>query len=276
MAAVLSASDPADERQLGSPSPPDQARDVLAHFHIFKNAGVSIDASLRESFGRAWESFDPAVDWTNVTTARVLRFLERRPALRAFSSHQLRWPSPDTPGVRIHPIVFVRHPIDRVASIYSYSRHLGDAEASARTFPEYVDWITRPAGQIVASSFQTLFLSDDEELVSRPELGPPTRATAAHLEQAMRRIDSLSAFGLVERFDDSVAWLAATLAPTFPELRLRSRHENAQRPAAPLAQRLEEIAIALGPALHKRLVRCNEADLELYRYTVQRFAERAF
>jgi hypothetical protein len=241
---------------------------VVVHYHIFKNAGTSIDQCLGESFGDRWDSYDPDPDWANVTTTQLLEYLTERPDLRALSSHQLRWPHPTTDMIRVHPLVFVRHPIDRVASVYAFLHRIEHRDAVDRTFSEFVDWLTSFEGGMVGCSFQTLFLSDDDRLRG------VSRATSDHLAQAVARIDSLPAFGIVERFDESVTWFEATLRPTFAQLRLRSIHHNSLRSEVPLEQRLQDIEGALGSERLRRLVARNEADLELYEHAVTSFAAR--
>ena len=34
-------------------------QNILVHFHIYKNAGTSIDHSLSRSFGASWTTFEP-------------------------------------------------------------------------------------------------------------------------------------------------------------------------------------------------------------------------
>ncbi|MHC4588862.1 MAG: hypothetical protein ACYTAQ_05875 [Planctomycetota bacterium] len=52
----------------------------------------------------------------------VLRHVRERPDVIAFSSHQARFPVPTDDAVEFHPIIFLRHPITRVASVYAFER----------------------------------------------------------------------------------------------------------------------------------------------------------
>lgn len=248
-------------------------RDVIVHYHIFKNAGTSIDASLSASFGSGWLSYDPDPVWTNVLPQEILGVFESRPDLRAISSHQLRWPEPAAEGLRVFPLVLLRHPIDRIRSIYEYGKRVGYTDIIGRTFPEYVDWLLRPEGSIVARSFQTLFMSDDDALRETPEV--PSVVTPAHFESARRRIDGLEMFGLVERFEESVAIFDRVLRSKFPDLDLLPHVENASPGKAELLEtRLTHIADALGERRYQRVIRTNEADLELWHHAMAQFEAR--
>lgn len=75
-------------------------RHVLLHYHIFKNAGSSVDAALAGCFGPAWSSYDADPVWTNITTGDLFAYLREHESLRALSSHQARWPEPLDPRSR--------------------------------------------------------------------------------------------------------------------------------------------------------------------------------
>ncbi len=238
-------------------------RDVIVHYHIFKNAGTSIDACLANSFGPRWHNYDIDEDWANITSEDLGRHLAEHPDLRAISSHQARWPEPSGGDLRAHPIVFLRHPIDRVGSMYSFAVSRGEAFAEGKTFAQYVDQLLSPETGFVARSAQTLYLSDDDHLTKPP--GPATEVSDAHFEEALSRLERLPSFGIVERFDASLGFLTRHLNPYFPELALWSRRENASLDRQPsMTDRLREIRDELGDSRYRRLVDANEADLDLW------------
>jgi len=261
----------------------DDTRHVILHYHIFKNAGTSFDTALHRSFGDTWAPFDrPVESPAPIPTSELTRFLSDNPQVKAFSSHAARWPEPSGPDLRIYPIVFLRNPIDRVGSIYSQYHRIGDRNATTRSFGEYVDWVLETPHLFehtdltlfVASSFQTLFLSDDDRIV-QPAGAPIPFVTEGHLASASKRLHSLPVFGLVERYHESLAWIQASLGPVFPELDLKPFRENAANDRAPsIERRISEIREALGQQRYERLLRINEADLELYEQAVDLFAAR--
>ena len=134
-------------------------QNILVHFHIYKNAGTSIDYSLSRSFGASSTTFEPK-DVAGVLDAHGLAlFLADRPAIRAVSSHI------EVPYLRLAhcmPIIMLRHPIERARSVFQFDRRdvTQHNHAAARgSFAEYVDWaLDAPDGQI--RNYQVYHLSD--------------------------------------------------------------------------------------------------------------------
>jgi Sulfotransferase family len=249
-------------------------RPVIVHFHIFKNAGSSVDAALAESFGSAWLAHDPGPPgvWKNVPWVDVAAILAARPDVSAVSSHQLRWPTSDVTDAAVIPIVFVRHPIDRAASIYRYLVGIKDPQAVGRSISEYFEWMLSEEGSFVARSFQTLFLSDDQRLIEANGDLRMTQASESHLRQATGRLHTLPFVGIVELYTQSVNRLNTLVAPAFHGMELRVYHANrSTSDDRPLSDRVEEIANAVSGRTYRRLVQANEADLQLYAEAVARF-----
>lgn len=251
-----------------------KTRHVILHYHIFKNAGSSVDADLRNSFGPTWHSFDRDARWTNITTVDLSSYLEEHPDVRALSSHQARWPEPSSEKLRVHPVVFIRHPIDRIGSIYSHARRTGEASAQNLSFPEYVDWLMAADGGIVAKSFQTLFLSDDDHLTQLPEASN-TICSDAHFDSAKRRLQALPVFGIVERFSASSQLFFEHMAVHFPDLSMTAPRENASPDRGVLlGDRLDGLLNLMGARRYARVASINEADMDLWDFAVQLFGER--
>ena len=249
-------------------------RNVIVHYHIFENAGSSIDVCLAESFGDGWHNFDAHEQWTNITSKDLSEHLAKNPRLRAMSSHQARWPEPTGEDLRVHPIVFLRDPIDRIGSMYSFAARRGDLGADETTLARYVDRLLEPQGGIVGRSFQTLFLSDDDQLTQHPD-GPNTQASTEHFNQAVSRLDRLLGFGMVERFEESIALFVRQLTPFFPDLTFVSRRENVSAGRDPtLKGRIDHMRSALGRRRYRRLLAANEADMELLILARRMFDER--
>jgi hypothetical protein len=256
----------------------EMSRPLLIHHHIFKNSGSSIDASLRESFGDAFRAVNP-LPRRPVPFAELAALFQEDNRLSAVSSATARWPKPGNARLNAYSIVFMRHPIDRVGSMYTYSLSVQYPDVVSRTLAEYVAWsledaaTTRPRFRLLQSS-QTLFLSDAENIVWAPA-HPLPHISAAHFAEASRRLESLGAFGITEAFADSIAQLSAWLSEPFPQLVLVPRHENASaHRAATQEARISAIRDALGPRLYRRLLHANEADMELYEHARRLFAER--
>ena len=86
-------------------------RKVLIHYHLFKNAGTSVDAILRPEFrpslGRRRVSA-PGPGLRRITQEAVRRLILDNPNLATVSSHTLMLLVPEIEGVEVFPILFVR------------------------------------------------------------------------------------------------------------------------------------------------------------------------
>ncbi|MFV2064622.1 MAG: hypothetical protein ACC726_14100, partial [Chloroflexota bacterium] len=101
-------------------------RHVVIHYHIFKNAGTSVDRALRTHFGSTWttlEAGDRQRDPSgHLSPERIRRFLDEHRTVQALSSHTADLPPPSVEGLQLHPIIMLRHPLDRIRSIYDFAR----------------------------------------------------------------------------------------------------------------------------------------------------------
>ena len=86
-------------------------RTVILHYHYFKNAGTSVDDILARNFPGAWMTGE--FDGMNNHEA-VARWIAANPQASAFSSHTAQFPLPAIEGVMVLPVVFLRHPLDRI------------------------------------------------------------------------------------------------------------------------------------------------------------------
>jgi hypothetical protein len=234
---------------------PTVARTVVVHYHLYKNAGTSLDAALRHAFGNGWEAWEG--DGPSVSPAQVAERLRVRPWIVALSSHRASLPAPQLEGVRVIPLVFLRHPLDRVRSVYQFARRQradtpGARHARAMTFPAFVDWRLERRGDRSFRNFQTVRLA-------------PGGEGATELARALDAITHLPYIGLVEAYQQSVARLRAVLDPWFPGFDAPIAWENrsAGRELS-LEARLERMVRELGADRFGRLERANDDDLVLW------------
>lgn len=247
---------------------------VLIHYHIYKNAGSSIDRLLRQSFGDAWTGFENSSGGDIVDCLRLREFLGTQPHVRAVSSHRARPPLP-TPSAR--PIVMLRHPVDRARSIYHFARldrtQPDHAVASGGSFRDYVEFfLPKTAAGVVIRDYQVVHLSDASIRCQNIQLA---RATARDLTEAKALLRTWRVFGLVRRFADSCKLFTASYGREFPELRLHDIQENVSTSASLSdTEALDRAQAELGAATFDRLLDANALDLELYRFAQQRFVEQ--
>ncbi|WP_155632806.1 sulfotransferase family 2 domain-containing protein [Burkholderia cepacia] len=249
-------------------------KSIIVHYHLFKNAGTTIDSIMQRNFpGELNGSIEGALPWDTLTPDDLREYAIKNSRFRYITSHQARLPALPADGIEFYPVLFLRHPIDRVESVYLFERLEPETSASpsAKIAREhgltgFVEWVLGPDASAVARNFQVAHLAaiDRDMRTASP--------TDAHLEVALRRMHELRFFGLVERFDDSMRLLDAYLTPSFGRLDLSYTIENRSAGrAASLGERLARIRQTIGGALYERLCECNALDLQLYEQATARF-----
>ena len=95
---------------------------IIIHYHIFKNAGATVDAILRNNFGEACAEYEGSELAAVVKPESMLKYILENPHLKVISSHNARLPVPKHLRLTFYPLIFLRHPIDRIGSMYSFER----------------------------------------------------------------------------------------------------------------------------------------------------------
>lgn len=251
---------------------------IVIHYHIFKNAGSSVDASLRHSFGVRWGTFEGLHAHAIQSSEDLGRFMAANPHLVAISSHLAR---PPTPDARCLPVAFVRHPLLRAYSVYNFTRHdtsqpYSDV-AQDLGFPEYIAWaLRRERGSIVIRDYQVVHLSDASW---RADHILNACAQPSDLEQACQLLTDWGVVGVVEQFDLSTQVFQALYGPQLPGLAFLPRWENSTAAIqSTMHDRLESLQHALGETLYVDFMDANRLDLALYAHAqsvLSRAAQRA-
>ena len=113
-----------------------QKRTVILHGHIFKNAGTTFDWSLKRNFGEGFVDHREDKDMRRQGADYLLRYLEERPGIVALSSHHLCCPLPVSEAFDFVPIFMLRHPIERIWSVYQFERRQKSDSPGARRAKE--------------------------------------------------------------------------------------------------------------------------------------------
>lgn len=245
---------------------------IIIHYHIFKNAGSSIDAALERHFGRYWGTVEGKDAHDILSSDTVTRYLLRHPRLRALSSHLGR---PPLPSRHCLPIAFLRHPLLRAKSIYSFVQHDESqpqhAEAQAYSFADFINHYCNDNSQRaqVLNNYQVFHLAAEPFKAD----GTRTTLTEAHFRATCARIRRWGFIGLVERFQDSLNTYNNRYRQHFPTLDLKAFHENrtAESPRADFKARIAKLEHDLGPALTERFKQHNLFDYALYDWAEKRF-----
>lgn len=249
----------ADHSGSGADATKPRERAIILHYHLFKNAGTSLDALFQEQFAERWVTREfPAQPREN--RRAVQAWITGTPEAVCFSSHTALLPPPVVPHTRVIPVIFVRHPLDRIASAYSFERKqadpgFGSTLARNTTLSGYVETRLSLPRDRQCRNFHTARFADMVPGEADDEL-----------RRALRALKELPFVGVVESFEASLQRLQSLLESAgFQGLNLRPVQRNVSRDRAlSLEERLERLADEIGPELYGELERVNAADLRLY------------
>lgn len=246
-------------------------RQVILHYHLFKNAGTSVDEVLKANFGDAWvtREFERRGN-PNVHRREVAEWVRSHPQAQAFSSHTLELPPPAFERIQVLPVIFVRHPVDRICSAYAFERRqggdgFGAVLARHTTLAGYIEVRLsmprdRQCRDFHVSRFATMFPED----------------SGSEFERAARAVQQLPFVGVVESFDTSMRWLQSLVQPMFPAFEGHSAFANASHERhETLEQRLARLRAEMGEACWSLLMQHNADDLALHALACERLRQVA-
>ena len=270
-------------------------RAVVVHCHIFKNAGSTFDWSLKRNFGS--DFFEYRMRRARPLTAEMLaRIVAENPGVRAISGHGVALPLAPIPGHVLLPALFIRHPVERAYSVYTFERHQsedtrGSLMARKQSFAEYVAWRLTPESPAILRNYQTRYCSG---MLGKARLP----VTGTQFKSAMDIIARVELLGVVDDYDRCMVLFEQVLARHGLDSDLRYLHQNAgryvrgrkwgvlgrvfgssrelgpfqqiDRGADATARRAAWVLEQLGSELAACLVEANQYDLKLYEEVRQR------
>ena len=248
-------------------------RPVVVHYHLFKCAGTSVEVALRGHFEDRFTTLDTGTPTGRIFAITLEDHLRTHPDVQAVSSHQLHMPLPTLEGIDVFPILFLRHPLDRILSVYRFDRRRRPITADAVLANEadlatYIRWQMQRGSQVVNVHVMRLTDAWDLETGKSQPIGP-----RAHLERAQATLEQIPVVGVVERYDQSASALEIWLGHWFPGLTFGGIAQNvdSSRPTD-LKDRLESFRHELGDDLYEELVEMNQPDFTVYDQACQNLA----
>jgi len=249
-------------------------KSVLLHFHIFKNAGTTIDNILKRNFSDKAIFLDIGGHRERLSIDFVLDYIKKNcPDVKSFSSHQMRFPIHENPDFKFLPIVFIRHPIDRAFSIYSFNKRREDVEddiavkmAKNLSLADYIKWNIEQKKHMVIKNHQVLFLT-----------GKPrgSQVDVADLKYTIEQLKKCFIIGVVDRMDENLTLAEEILRPYFKNIDLSYVIQNVSKEREKvLNERLKRGKLEIGKKLFEDLERANSLDLQLYSYSNRLLDER--
>ena len=245
---------------------------VCLHFHIFKNAGTTIDWIFEKNFSDKAARIDVDSQREILSMDVVLNFLKKNTDTKSLTSHQIRFPIPENNEFTFLPIVFIREPLDRAFSIYRYNKKRADvrtqgiANAKKMTLSQYIQWNLDKKPHKVMKNFQTYFLANSDSSMD---------VTSADLETAISNLKNCLIIGVVDRFDESLVIAEDILKKYFSDIDLSyvKRKVSEDRKNS-LKERIDDSKKQIGEKLIEDLQKENEFDLKLYKFANQELDDR--
>ena len=237
-------------------------RNIIVHVHIFKNAGSSFDGALLTNFNG--DFVDHREDHLVRNNKNFLKkYLKENDKVKAFSSHSIYHKAEDFDDVKLHFIYFLRHPIERMKSVYSFEKKQpaedssGAEMAKKLDFKEYVAWRMNDDVPATIRNLQTIFLASD---------GPHHRYIEKKFALALENLNSSPLIGVVDRYDESMVVFEEYLKQFFPKIDLSYIRRNVtdNDVTSSLEDKVKAILQQLDEPLRELVRQKNEFDLELY------------
>jgi hypothetical protein len=239
---------------------------VIFHYHIFKNAGMSVDFALERFFGKRYAAFEGVHAHDVLSASSVAQFLRANPEVRAAASHLAR---PPVPFDYVKPIVFLRHPLLRAISVYEFTRRDSTQPffdiVRKKSLVEYLEWaLTGSPGGVVIRDYQVIHLSD-ASFCAEGILA--AKATGADLNQAIKAVEDFPAIGIVESFERAMRLFETMYKPFFPGLHLSVVHRNKTGDS----RSVPDVEAELPPSILEEFKMQNAFDYLLYAQACERF-----
>ena len=245
------------------------ARPIILHCHLFKNAGSTLDWSLHKQFGSTFVDHRDG-DSMRLGADFLGPYIESNAMLAAISSHDVRFPLPDSKSFELLPVIALRHPIDRARSVYDFERRQeantpGAIKAKELSFADYIRWRMLPDVKSTIRNFHCAFCTSnfDSEIDEQGYLDSVALLTRTPL------------MVIVERYDESMLLLEQQLQQHFPAIDLSYVRQNATPDREDdLEQRIKNVFDQLGPELTVEFREKNHWDMKLYEDAQAIFVER--
>ena len=240
----------------------DSLREVIIHAHIFKNGGTTLDHILKKNFDEQCHIDHEDNKLIHEKQKYLEQVLTDQKRLKAFSSHSIHFTPKNSNLFRFHTIYFLRHPIERIKSVYEFElkqdaeQSLGAKKAHELDFRSYIKWYMADGSPGTIRNCQTIFLSG---------MGPSVTQMEKKFEAASEKLDHLMV-GIVDRYDESLYAFSSVLEPFFGKLDLSYQKKNVREKSSALSmeEKIQAVESELGEALTQEVIEKNKYDLELY------------
>jgi len=239
-------------------------RYLITHGHIFKNAGSTFDDSLQNAFAEAFYDHRDDAAMLSGGAKYLNKLILSRPDLLALSSHHLCNPLPISDEYVCLPVYFIRHPIERILSVYSFERKQnadtpGAIAAAKYSLLDYIKWRFDSQRHLVISNYQVAYIGAQHQITLQKPAGlKELKACIAKHQQEN------CFFGVVDEFGKSFSKFRSYVKEYFPDIEFNYKIQNVTS-ADSYGDKLVNATRQLEPVLDL-LYSMNTYDLALYDY----------
>lgn len=243
---------------------------IFLHFHIFKNAGSTIDYILEKNFKSQHKYIEPSGSEFGVLQETIKCFLDKNKNVKSISSHSLRFPIIDFANYLFIEIISIRHPIDRIYSMFTYYQKINflnvDKKIISDSFPDFVYKIFRWTPYNVINP-QTNILSNKANFFF-----PPSQYD---LDKAIKIINKIKFLLTVDQFDKSLSVSQYFLQHTIGPFDIKYEIQNqSNQTNINLSDKLNKLK-SLYPDEYALMEKFNSLDIELWKAANQEINRRA-
>jgi len=256
-------------------------RAVICHYHIYKNSGTSFDALLSKNYGERHVCFDGPFPFFTIDQEQLARIIERKNNLIAFSSHQIQLPVPTSLDFLVLPVVFIRHPILRVQSIYKFKRQARDGTTLSRAAKDksLEDWLK----YCFSNQMEITHISNAQARLlgavcrQRPLMRRNKYGMEYDIHQTIRNIESVRLLARTEYFNKDVGRFPEILRQyniEFKYMEIKPKNITNKDHHKPIVERLDQIKKSLSEENYKKLLDANTQDVYLFNYASELIEKR--
>jgi len=251
-------------------------KDYLVHYHIYKNAGSTIDNAIKKSFGKdLLLELDKDVRYKDneiYDEQLIHSVIESGTKCIAFSSHRMTPTVHRSSRYNFLPIVTLRHPLLRAGSVYRYERIRNDEKpgkeyAKELEFSDWLNWSLNQTGYIESRNYQTT-------LMSIPDVNQGEKMTSiADIDLAKERLNEMPIVGIVEYFEETCRLMEAYIGNKFPQFTIGNSHDNKTKEVSCWKKELKDIQNSIARETLIQFEEKNALDYEMFWFGVGKLKE---
>jgi len=248
-------------------------RTIICHYHIYKNSGTSFDLMLAQNYGESHICFDGPFPFFSIDQEQLSRVIERKINIVAFSSHQIQLPVPASLDYLVLPVVFVRHPLLRILSIYRFKRQVFDGTSTSKaaqdmSFDEWLTYCFSDRQEVThVSNAQTRLLGAAYR--QKPLIRRRPHAMEYDVHQAIRNIESVKLLARTELFDQDVGRFPEILRKygiEFDFVKVKPQNTTTNNHDKSINELLYSVKKLISERNYQKLSDANEQDLVIYEH----------